>query len=59
MLKVSYLEDLSSKQIIEMDYHPVVAVVSSLSGIQLFCNPTDSSPPGSSVHGISQARILE
>ena len=23
------------------------------------CNPTDSSPPGSSVHGISQARILE
>ena len=23
------------------------------------CNPTDCSPPGSSVHGISQARILE
>ena len=23
------------------------------------CNPMDSSPPGSSVHGISQARILE
>ena len=23
------------------------------------CNPTDSSPPGSSVHGILQARILE
>ena len=24
-----------------------------------FCDPMDSSPPGSSVHGISQARILE
>ena len=24
-----------------------------------FCNPMDSSPPGSSVHGIPQARILE
>ena len=23
------------------------------------CNPTDCSPPGSSVHGILQARILE
>ena len=23
-----------------------------------FCNPMDSSPPGSSVHGISQARLL-
>ena len=23
------------------------------------CDPTDCNPPGSSVHGISQARILE
>ena len=23
------------------------------------CDPTDDGPPGSSVHGISQARILE
>ena len=27
--------------------------------VQLFCNPMDCSPPGSSVHGFSQARILE
>ena len=27
--------------------------------IQLFCKPKDCSLPGSSVHGISQARILE
>ena len=34
-------------------------VVKSLSCIQLFCSPMDCSPPGSSAHGISQARILE
>ena len=27
--------------------------------VWLFCNPVDCSPPGSSVHGISQARIQE
>ena len=31
----------------------------SLSCVRLFCDPMDCSPPGSSVHGISQARILE
>ena len=30
-----------------------------LSDVQLFCDPLDGSPPGSSVHGILQARILE
>ena len=30
-----------------------------LSWIWLFCDPMDCSPPGSSVHEISQARILE
>ena len=31
----------------------------SLSCVQFFCDPMACSPPGSSVHGISQARILE
>ena len=34
----------------------------SAKSLQLYltlCNPMDSSPPGSSVHGILQARILE
>ena len=35
-----------------------VSCAQSLSRVQL-CNPMDCSPPGSSVHGISQARILE
>ena len=30
-----------------------------LSSVQLICDPMDCSPPGSPVHGISQARILE
>ena len=34
-------------------------VVWSLSSVQLFCNPMEFSPLGSSVCGISQARILE
>ena len=34
-------------------------VVESLSCIWLFCDPMDCSPPGSSVHEILQARILE
>ena len=36
-----------------------VYCVSLLSRVQLFCNPRDYSPPGSSVHGIIQARTLE
>ena len=40
-------------------YPLFVVVVESLSHVQLFCNPMDCSTPGSSVHGISQARILE
>ena len=31
----------------------------SLTGVQLFLTPMDCSPPGSSVHAIYQARILE
>ena len=37
----------------------VVVVIYLLSHLLLFCDPIDCSPPGSSVHGISQARILE
>jgi len=37
----------------------LLAVVSSFSPVQLFRDPMDYSQPGSSVHEISQARILE
>ena len=36
-----------------------VAVVQSLSHVQLFCHPKDYSPPASSVYRISQAGIWE
>ena len=35
------------------------AAAKSLQSCLTLCNPTDCSPPGSSVHGILQARILE
>ena len=35
-----------------------VADVKSLSNVELLCNPMDCSPLGSSVQGISQARIM-
>ena len=38
--------------------HVCVCVLSHFSHVWL-CNPMDCSPPGSSVHGILQARILE
>ena len=41
-----------------LDSHAVSPSVCLLSCIQI-CNPMDCSPPGSSVHGILQARILE
>ena len=37
----------------------MLVVVKLLSLVQLFCNPMDYSPPGSLVHGISQARLLK
>ena len=43
-------------------WHPkrlVLGMLLLLSHVQLFCDPKDYSLPGSSVHGISQARILE
>ena len=36
-----------------------IAASKSLQSCPTLCNPMDDSPPGSSVHGILQARILE
>ena len=37
----------------------IIVVMELLSHVQLICDPMDSNPPGSSVHRISQARLLE
>ena len=47
-----------NKWLHHLEYKIIVAV-QSLSHVQLFCDPMDCSPPGSSVRGISQARILK
>ena len=36
-----------------------MVVVWSLALVQFFCKPTGCSPPGSSIHGLLQARVLE
>ena len=35
------------------------AAAKSLQSCLILCDPMDSSPPGSSIHGIFQARVLE
>ena len=37
----------------------ICALLCSVTSVMSLCNPMDYSPPGSSVHGILQARILE
>ena len=41
------------------DYSLFVLLFSSLIHVQLFCYPMNCSPPGFSVHGISQGKLLE
>ena len=54
----------------QAEYHPTMrctfspaaaaaAAAKSLQSCPILCNPIDGSPPGSSVHGIFQARVLE
>ena len=40
-------------------YQSAAAAAKSLQSCLTLCDPIDGSPPGSSVHGILQARILE
>ena len=42
-----------------MLFHPMCRSAKSLQSCPTLCNPMDYSPPGSSVHGILQARIWE
>ena len=57
---------LHSSLLVSADSHPIMQMyqlnrspVCAFSRIWLFCDLVDCSPPGSSVHGIYQARILE
>ena len=50
---------LSSKITVEQYHYTAAAAAESLQSCPTLCDPTDSSPPGSAVPGILQARILE
>ena len=39
--------------------HLAAAAAKSLQSCLILCDPIDGSPPGSCVHGILQARVLE
>ena len=52
----SYRKDNISRQAQEM---AAAATAKSLQSCPTLCDPTDGSPPGSSVPGILQARTLE
>ena len=39
--------------------HTGTAAAKSLQSQLTLCHPTDGSPPGSSIHGVFQARVLE
>ena len=43
----------------EYMYAAAAAAAKSLQSCPTLCDPRDGSPPGSSVHGILQARVLE
>ena len=42
-----------------MTLYAAAAAAKSLQSYRTLCDPIDSSPPGFSVHGIFQARVLE
>ena len=53
-------ESLRSRRVYRpIDRERACSVTQSFSHVWLFCDPMDCIPPGSSVHGILQARILE
>ena len=58
MLIVQEIYDTSRNTWKSLWTSDVSVCIQSLNHVWL-CDPTDCSPPGSSVHGISQARILE
>ena len=58
-----YHIEASSREEVNFNHHcqkhNLLLLPLRLSHVLLFCNPMDCSLPGSSVHGVSQARILE
>ena len=54
---MGFYQDLWSQQ--QSGFHYMLLLFSDAQSCLTLCDPMDCSPPGSSVHGILQARILE
>jgi len=50
---------VANKAAINIEVHAVLCCAKLLQPCLTLCNPMDCRPPGSSVHGMCQARILE
>ena len=57
--RLSHTEVSSKEDLPREPLSYILCCAQLLSCVQLFVSPLDCSPPGSSVHGILQARILE
>ena len=58
LIKTLYSDHIPKKVLI-LQYPAATAAAKSLQSCLTLCNPIDGSPPGSSLPGILQARILE
>ena len=52
-------DELQKKVCVILSFGGTCCMLNHFSRVPIFCNPMDCSLPGSSVHGILQARILE
>ena len=59
MLEKTLESPLDSKEIKPVNPAAAAAAAKSLQSCPTLSDPMDCSPPGSSVHGIFQARVLE
>ena len=57
-MKSQYRPSISDENIV-FKLRCAAAAAKSLQSCPTLCDPIDGSPPGSSIHGIFQARVLE
>ena len=53
------LDNNPRQMIVQISHGAAAAAAESLQSCPTLCDPMDGSPPGSSIHGIFQARVLE
>ena len=59
LMKKSNITSIQNPPSCSPNHDPLAAAAKSLQSCPTLCDPMDCSPPGSPVHGIFQARVLE